>query len=157
MNECPCPLSIQDAGHAGPSLFISVPRPPAQNEYIFLSALRMAELGHGQAEWRTGLGTALGFLRVSERVPFSGLWKFVSFPHPPPPPTPKLSIGHLTSTTGPPPLSTHSTLHGHLAKNTWSGAPSFPLAAGLLPPRDWLGLGLSSPFRSLAVVQPAAA
>lgn len=77
--------------------------------------------------------------------------------YPFPLPTPKLSIGHLTSTTSPPPLSTHSTPHGHLAKNTWSGGPSFPLAAGLLPPRDWLGLGLSSPFRRLAVVQAAAA
>lgn len=48
------PLSIVHPGRwtrGTPSLFISVPRPPAQNEYIFLSALRVAELeSYGQAK-----------------------------------------------------------------------------------------------------------
>lgn len=147
------PLSIvhpRKQGHSGPSLFISVARPPAWSECIFLSALRIARLGQGQAGRRTGWGGCLQPLRKS---PKGSAFPDVGSVHPLPETQPRHQgqppVPHHPVSPIPTLCQQHVVQRLQLLIGRWT----LPFVPG-----DWLGPRQSfPPICSPAMVQPAAA
>lgn len=125
--------TLQEAGtlgtlpiHLGHRPTPPPPPPPAWNECIFLFVLRMVGLGQEQAWRRTGLGVA----RSSFPSPLKGpLFQMMRVRIR----SPKLNLGHLTPTASLTSLTTQYPGDQQSTNSTWSRAPSFPLAARLLP------------------------
>lgn len=142
-----CPSRTQ--GHSGPSLFISVPRPPRMNASFYRPEDGQAGACAGQAEdWIGGCPwPPPGSPKGSVLLDFGSL-------HPLPETQPRSADSHDQPPALLPPRAPHTDTQP-TARGQGAPASHWPLASFL--PRDWPGPSRSSPLRRLAVVQPAAA